>query len=55
MAIVSIIVAFIAALVVLYGILRDDAGPGNGKAAVGIAVLGIIGLFLSEVIGSLSH
>lgn len=55
MGVLSIIVAFVAALVALYGILRDDSGPGNGGAAVGIAIVGIAGLFLSEVIGSLSH
>ena len=55
MTILSIIVAFIAALVVVAGFLRDDKGPGNSGAAIGLAVVGIVGLFLSEFIGSLSH
>ena len=55
MTVLSIIVAFIAALVVVAGILRDDKGPGNSGAAIGLAVVGIVGLFLSEFIGSLSH
>lgn len=55
MSVLSIIVAFIAALVVVAGILRDDKGPGNSGAAIGLAVVGIVGLFLSEFIGSLSH
>lgn len=55
MGALSIIIAFIAALVVVAGILRDDKGPGNQNAAIGLAVVGIVGLFLSEVVGSLSH
>lgn len=55
MGILSIIVAFIAALIALYGILTDDSGPGNGGKGAGIAVVGIVGLFASVFIGSLSH
>ncbi len=55
MGILSIIVAFIAALVVLYGILKDDSGPGNGRAGAGFAAIGIVGLFISAFIGSLAH
>lgn len=55
MGVVSIIVAFVSALIVLFAILRDDSGPGNGHTASGIAVIGIIGLFASVFVGSLSH
>lgn len=51
----SVVIAFIAALAVVAGILRDDKGPGNQNAAIGIVVVGIVGLFLAEFIGSLSH
>jgi hypothetical protein len=55
MGALSIIVAFISALVLLFAILRDDSGPGNGRTASGIAVIGIAGLFVSVFVGSLSH
>ena len=41
MTILSIIVAFIAAVVVVAGILRDDKGPGNSGAAIGLALMAL--------------
>lgn len=47
MAILGPIVAFIAALVAVAGILKDDSGPNNGGAGAGLAAVGVVGLFLS--------
>ena len=52
MGILSIIIAFVAALLALYGIITDDSGAGNGGKGAGIAA---IGLFASVFVGSLAH
>jgi len=53
--ILSIIIAFVAALLALYGIITDDSGAGNGGKGAGIAAIGIVGLFASVFVGSLAH
>jgi hypothetical protein len=49
----SVVVAFISAMLVVAGILRDDSGPNRGKAGASIAVVGFVGLFASAYLGTL--
>lgn len=49
----SVVIAFISAVVVVLGILHDDSGPDKGAAGAGIAIVGVIGLFVGTLIGTL--
>ena len=49
----SVVVAFISAVVVVLGMLHDDSGPNKGAAGAGIAAVGIVGLFVGVFIGTL--
>ncbi len=49
----SVVVAFISAVILVLGMLHDDSGPNKGAAAAGIAAVGIIGLFFGAYLGSI--
>jgi hypothetical protein len=49
----SVAVAFISAVVIVLGLLHDDSGPDKGATGAGIAIVGIIGLFVGAFIGTL--
>ncbi|MFT6564617.1 MAG: hypothetical protein ACJAY5_001376 [Actinomycetes bacterium] len=49
----SIVVAFISAVVVVLGMLHDDSGPNKGAAGAGISAIGVVGLFAGVYLGSL--
>jgi len=49
----SVVVAFISAVVLVLGMLHDDSGPDKGAAGAGIAIVGIVGLFFGAFLGTL--